>query len=136
MEINPLHAESIYDLGLHIVHLSIQGNHLHMMIEAQDRRALSRGMQGLTIRMARGLNREMEISGKVFADRYHARILRTQTEVRRALHYIWHNRALHVNPELVGYVDERTSLWRVDLVVPARTWLQRTSVRALLPVPS
>ena len=48
-------------------------------------------MQGLLIRVARGLNRFWERKGKVFADRFHARVLRTPREVRNALHYLFHN---------------------------------------------
>src|SRR4029453_16164418 len=43
--------------GFRLVHHSVQSNHLHLICEAADRLALSRGMQGLAIRLARGLNR-------------------------------------------------------------------------------
>src|SRR4051794_12335971 len=39
-----------------IVHLSIQGNHVHLMIEADNRRALSCGMRGFQISAAKHLN--------------------------------------------------------------------------------
>ncbi len=81
--------------GLRLCEFSVQGNHLHLVVEATDRRALSRGMQGLSIRIARGLNRLMGRQGRVLADRYHARILRTPTEVRRALAYVLGNRDVH-----------------------------------------
>jgi REP element-mobilizing transposase RayT len=55
--------------GLRLNHFSVQGNHVHLIVEADDNRALSRGMQGLTIRMARSLNRVMQRRGSVFADR-------------------------------------------------------------------
>src|SRR5690348_3835222 len=32
-----------------IVHLSIQGTHVHLLVEADDRQALARGMQGFQI---------------------------------------------------------------------------------------
>ena len=38
--------------GYSIVHFSAQSNHLHLYIEAKDRSALSKGMQGLAIRIA------------------------------------------------------------------------------------
>ena len=47
-------------------------------------RALARGMQGLSIRMARRLNRLWRRSGKVFADRFHVEVLRTPRQVRDA----------------------------------------------------
>ena len=46
--------------GFKLVHYSVQGNHLHLLVEARDERALSRGMNGLGVRVARGLNRVMK----------------------------------------------------------------------------
>jgi REP element-mobilizing transposase RayT len=68
--------------GFGLVHYSIQGNHLHLIVEAEDATALSRGMQGLTIRCARAINRALHRKGKVFVDRFHAHVLRTRREVR------------------------------------------------------
>jgi REP element-mobilizing transposase RayT len=81
--------------GFRLVHYSVQGNHLHLLVEAQGRSALARGMQGLLVRIARGLNRLWARRGSVFADRYHDRILRTPHEVRRALVYVLHNAKRH-----------------------------------------
>lgn len=71
-----------------IVHFSVQGEHLHFIVEADGNRALSEGMQGLTVRLAKGLNRVMGRHGKVFADRFHAHVLDTPAEVRNALAYV------------------------------------------------
>jgi REP element-mobilizing transposase RayT len=78
-------------LGLRVVHYSIQSNHVHLVCEAKDAQALSRGIQGLEIRMARRLNRAHGRTGRVWADRYHARILRTPREVRNCLVYVLGN---------------------------------------------
>ena len=67
-----------------LVHYSVQGNHLHLVVEAHDKLALSRGMQGLAIRIARAVNRAACRKGLVFADHYFARELKTPAEVRRA----------------------------------------------------
>jgi REP element-mobilizing transposase RayT len=82
-------------LGLRICEFSVQGNHLHLIVEAEDMGSLSRGMQGFGIRLAKGLNRVMTRNGKVLADRFHAHILRTPTEVLRAFNYVRQNRAVH-----------------------------------------
>jgi REP element-mobilizing transposase RayT len=74
-----------------VVHFSIQRDHLHLIVEAHERLALSRGLQGLAIRTARAINRAAGRTGKVWADRYHARALRTPREVRHALVYVLHN---------------------------------------------
>jgi REP element-mobilizing transposase RayT len=55
--------------GFRLVHYSVQSNHLHLIVEASCRSSLSRGMQGIAIRMARALNRLWRRCGSVFADR-------------------------------------------------------------------
>ena len=93
--------------GFKLVHFSVQGNHLHLIVEAANARALSRGMCGLGVRVARGLNRVMHRHGKVLADRYHAHILRTPTEARHARAYLLQNARKHY--ALIG-PDPYTSL--------------------------
>src|SRR5262245_46408887 len=51
-------------LGMRLCEFSVQGNHLHLIVEAEDARALSRGMKGLSIRLARRLNKWMGTRGK------------------------------------------------------------------------
>src|SRR5262245_52892385 len=60
-----------------VVHISIQRNHLHFIVEAANKRALTRGMQSLAIRAARALNAGFEREGKVFAFRYRAKQIQT-----------------------------------------------------------
>lgn len=81
--------------GFRVVHFSVLRNHLHIMAEAEGKRSLSRGMQGLLIRIASRLNKLLRRMGSVFSDRYHARILKTPTEVRRALAYVLLNARRH-----------------------------------------
>ncbi len=81
--------------GFRLVAYAILGNHLHLMVEASDAPRLARGLQSLEIRVAKGLNKLMNTRGAVFADRYHAHILRTPTEVANALRYVRGNFALH-----------------------------------------
>ncbi len=78
-----------------VVHFSIQSNHLHLIVEATNENALSRGMQGLSIRMARAAHRALGHGGTVFEDRYHAHQLRTPRETRAALLYVLQNWAKH-----------------------------------------
>lgn len=81
--------------GFRLIEYSIQSNHLHLIVEAQDARSLARGMQGLLVRVAKRLNRAWSRRGKVLIDRYHARILRTPREVRAALVYVLQNARKH-----------------------------------------
>ncbi len=74
--------------GFRLVHFSVQSNHLHLLTEADDRRCLSRGVQGVCVRIARAVNRQLHRRGDVFADRYHDRSLKTPRTVHFALRYI------------------------------------------------
>jgi hypothetical protein len=80
--------------------------------------------------LAKGLNRMMGRSGRVFDDRYHARVLRTPTEVRHAIHYVLENARKHAAERgetyAPGYVDPYSSAGAPDLALPpAQTWLLR-----------
>ena len=113
-----------------IVCFSVQGNHLHLLVEAPNRRALARALQGFSIRIAKGLNRMMGRAGRVFDDRYHARVLRTPTEVRHAIHYVLGNARKHAAQRGAtyspGYVDRFSSADAPHVVLPpAQTWLLR-----------
>jgi len=81
--------------GFRLVQFAVMGNHLHLVAEAQDRAALRRGMQGLSIRVAKALNRLLGRGGKVLADRYYARALATAAETRAALNYVMTNARKH-----------------------------------------
>ncbi|MEO8177864.1 MAG: transposase [Deltaproteobacteria bacterium] len=81
--------------GFSLVHFSVQRDHLHLIAEANERRALSRGVQGLSIRLALAINRHLERKGRLFVDRYHARALKTPREVRFALRYVLLNARKH-----------------------------------------
>jgi REP element-mobilizing transposase RayT len=82
--------------GIRLCHYSIQHNHVHIVVEAESSVALARALQALTIRVAKGLNKLMDRKGAVFADRYHARALRTPTEVRNVLVYVLNNARKHL----------------------------------------
>lgn len=77
--------------GFRIVHFSVQGNHFHLVVEANDEVCLARGLQGFAAWTARRLNAVMRRKGKVFADRYHAHQLRSLAEARNAVRYAVHN---------------------------------------------
>jgi REP element-mobilizing transposase RayT len=102
--------------GFSLVHFSVQRDHLHLIAEANDRRALSRGMQGLSIRLARAVNARLGRTGRLFADRYHARALTTPRTVRFALRYVLLNVRKHLRgpsrpaaAPVSGFVDSCSS---------------------------
>jgi putative transposase len=78
-----------------IVHFSVQDNHLHLIVEAHDGSALSRGVQGLAIRLARRVNGLLEMRGKFFSDRFHSRELASPRAVRNAIVYVLMNAKKH-----------------------------------------
>jgi REP element-mobilizing transposase RayT len=78
-----------------LVQYSIQGNHVHLMVEAASAADLGRGMKSLGARLARAVNRVFARRGRVLADRYHVHVLRTPREVRNALAYVLLNARRH-----------------------------------------
>ena len=78
-----------------LVHFSAQDNHVHLLVEADDAHALSCGLRGLAIRVARAVNRVLGRRGALWADRYHARALTTPRAVHHALVYVLMNVRKH-----------------------------------------
>jgi hypothetical protein len=94
-------------LNMRLIHFSVQGNHLHLIVEASDRTALGRAMRGLQIRMARGLNRLFGRMGRVFADRYHARVMKTPRETRNGIAYVLLNSRRHAYQRGLDHRNDR-----------------------------
>jgi hypothetical protein len=88
--------------------MSIQQNHLHLIIEADDERALARAMQRFKISFAKNLNRVLGREGTVFADRYHVEQLTTPTQVRHALAYVLGNWRKHGEDRGIAGLPRRT----------------------------
>lgn len=112
--------------GVRILHFTVQGDHVHLVVEADDRDCLSRGMQFFFSRVAFAVNRVAMRSGKLFRDRHHRRELATPTEVRRALVYVMFNDRKHMRagdrrvtqrkaPPVGGWFDPcSSSIWFED----------------------
>jgi hypothetical protein len=121
-----------------VVHYSVQADHVHLLVEADDKAALARGLMGVAIRIALAVNRVVRRRGHVWQDRYHARALRSPREVRNGIVYVLMNWKKHV-PGANG-IDRRSSAssfsgWIAhppvgppadDGVEPPATWLLRT----------
>jgi len=104
--------------GMRLIAYSVMGNHLHLIVEPQGRlrpheseegEQLSRGMQGLGIRMAKALNKLWGRKGPqgrlrphetVWADRFHSVLLETYWQIRKAFRYVLQNFKKH------GYVPK------------------------------
>lgn len=81
----------------HVVHYSLQDDHVHLLVEAADQEALSCGMRRLVIRLAKRINDVVRRArhGRVWAGRYHRHDLTSPSEVRRALVYVLQNARKH-----------------------------------------
>ena len=127
-----------------IVHFSILRNHVHLACEADDRDALTRGIQGLKIRMTRRLNKPWNRTRTIFDDRYHDREVATPKQARAMLLYILGNYRKHCAQQgrtlAARWVDPCSSARQLDgwnqnvrlepgVVQPPRTWLLRTGWR-------
>ena len=86
-------------VGFRLVHFSVQQDHVHLIVEADGKAMLSRGMQKLLISISRRLNllwgEGTRWIGRLFAERYHAHLLKTPSEARHALVYVMHNSVKH-----------------------------------------
>lgn len=139
--------------GFRLVHFAVLSNHLHFIVEADSKPALSMGLQKVLHSISRRLNalnvREQggKIStkrgaysklsgwlGRVFADRYHAHVLKTPTEMGHAVRYVLENADHHYDSSGRRGPDSFTSLGTADpaLVVPAKGFLLARECRRYL----
>ena len=98
-----------------IVHCSIQRTHIHLLVEADHKRALSSGMQGFEISAAKHLNAAISKAGPrrrgpVFPDRYHAEIITSPRQARHCLSYVLSNWRKH-REDRVAPMSEWTIDW-------------------------
>jgi hypothetical protein len=134
-------------LGVRLVQWSVQRDRVHLLVEPESERALSRGVQGLCIRFAKAINRALGRRGRVFADRYHAVPLRSPRQTRNALAYVLLNARHHAagrHEQLTASLDACSSSpcfegWTTPrpptqgpwttTITRASTWLLRTGWR-------
>ncbi len=120
-------------LRIRLCHFAVLGDHMHFIVEAEDRIALGRAIQALGVRLAATLNRLMKRKGPVIADRYHVHALKTPAEVLRALNYLKRNAQKH------GFTtsplpDAYSSWASTDVVAQPQSWLLRLGFRRAGPV--
>ncbi|MBL8898114.1 MAG: transposase [Planctomycetes bacterium] len=132
--------------GMRIIHYTVQSNHLHLLVEGDDRTCVARGMNALLSPLARALNKLWARRGKVFPERYHDEVISTPTQARNALRYVLQNGKKHgaVSPSSIDLCSsapvfdgwmERPSIASIPTapvvaaVAPASTWLLTTGWR-------
>jgi putative transposase len=138
-----------------LLHFSVQRDHVHLLVEASDKRALSSGVRSIAIRIARYVNDLLSRRGSLWGDRWHGRALTSPSQVRNALVYVLANFRKHarslVRPGIDPYssgawfdgwaawqpgserpppFSQRPSWHSIDCAVSAaRSWLARTGWR-------
>jgi REP element-mobilizing transposase RayT len=145
-----------------ICHISIQGTHVHLLVEADGKDALSRGMKSFNTSAARAINRAIfrrsgvRRRGSVFADRYHREVIDNPRQARNSLAYvlnnwrkhredacgapaIWKLDAFSTAMAFTGWVEQPVA-WiapptyqRMAVMVP-ETWLLRASWESERPI--
>lgn len=132
-----------YAADFRILQLSIQDDHLHLVVEAEES-ALRSGISGFEIAFARRLNALVGRSGSVWDSRYHRRDLKTPKAVRTALRYVLLNAKKHghIDADMPAFDVYSTAFafdgWTVTIRwlwnrpwprVRAKTWLLRVGWR-------
>lgn len=134
--------------GVRIVQFTVMTNHVHLVCEAPDERALARSMKGLAVRISRRLNGLWGRKGRVLADRYHVHVLKSPREVWNALAYVLQNAHLH-GIHFAGPDPCSTGMWfdgwafaprATASALPSplpepRTWLLRIGWKRHGPIP-
>jgi len=115
--------------GLRLIEFSVLGNHLHLIVEADSNEALSRGMQGLNVRIAKALNRLMNARGRVLADHYHAQLLPTPTQLVKAIAYVLGNSQHHYGEQPERDPFSSAACDRSRLLCLPVSWLLRKGWR-------
>ena len=118
-----------------IVHLSVQKTHIHLIVEAANRKALWKGMQAFAISAARQINAATgRMHGPVFADRYHARVLGSPRQVRNCIAYVLNNWRHHQ-----ADLERFNRPWKVDPYSSSLSfdgWKQREAAGVYYKAPS
>ena len=81
--------------GFRVTHYSVQHDHVHLIVEANDGDELSSGARKLVIRIVRRFQERLGWRGPLWGDRYHRRDLTTPSEVRNCLVYLLQNVKKH-----------------------------------------
>jgi putative transposase len=108
--------------GMRLVEFTVLSNHLHLIVEADTSVELSRGVQGLCVRLARALNAALTRHGRVFADHFHSELLKSPTRLVNAIRYVLANAEHHYDRAGVdSFSSEAPDA--VEVLAAPRGWL-------------
>lgn len=92
-----------------IVHLSLEYDHVHLLVEATSHTALARGMKAFESSAGQRLNQHVGRTGRVFLRNYYARVIKNPTMAHRSLTYVLNNWKKHNEHERPSCAN-----WEVD----------------------
>lgn len=98
--------------GLRILHYTLEYDHVHLLVEADNNQMLATGMQSFGICFSKGINRIKRLVGRVFQTRYHFRKLKSRNEIRNAFNYIVGNSIKH--KKAISILSPYNSLVRIS----------------------
>jgi len=81
--------------GLKVLHYSLEYDHVHLLIEADNNHILGKGMQAFGVTMAKGINRLKRLKGAVYKHRYHFRQISSPRQLKSVMNYIFTNGMKH-----------------------------------------
>ena len=81
--------------GLRVVHYTLEYNHVHLLVEANDNKSVQKGMQALGISFSKAINKIKQVKGSVYKHRHHFRKLNSRREYKNVIQYIFRNGIKH-----------------------------------------
>jgi REP element-mobilizing transposase RayT len=81
--------------GLKVIHFSLEYDHVHLLIEAENNHTLGKGMQAFGVTLSKAINRLKKLKGGVYKHRYHFRQISSTRDLKRVMNYIFTNGIKH-----------------------------------------
>jgi REP element-mobilizing transposase RayT len=120
-----------------IVHISLERDHVHLIVEASDRVTLAKGMYVFEMVAAKLLNKVVTREtgrlrrGRVFCDRYHPVVITSPKQMRNTIAYVLNNWRRHKQDD-----GADSMFWDVDYFSSGATftgWKERHGTPRPLP---
>lgn len=100
-------AEKARKHQLHVIHFSLESNHLHLIVECANNKALADGMKSLAGSFGRAIRKCCGGRGAVFKGRFHLQVFKSPTQMKNGLAYVLLNQSKH--EKLIPYNDRYSS---------------------------
>lgn len=81
--------------GVRVLHFTLEYNHVHLVIESSNHKELHKGMQAFGISLAKKINKLKNLKGTVYKNRYHQKLLKSRSEFKNAVQYVFGNGVKH-----------------------------------------